>query len=412
MRSRGADAGVLGSGAGVRRSARLPRDLESNLLTRVHDGLRARGVPVVDLTVSNPTTIGIEYPASLLAPLSSPAGLRYEPQPCGHPHARQAVADDCARRGAPVSPDQVVLAASTSESYAWLFKLLCDPGDAVLVPSPSYPLFEHLTRLEGVEAAHYRLDYHRRWEIDMASVAAAPERTRAIVLVSPNNPTGSFVTPGEIDALTTLCRQRGWAMIIDEVFADYPLSASPAEPPLTDVAAHAGVLAFSLGGLSKSIGLPQLKLGWIIVGGPEAERRAAVHGLELIADTFLSVGTPVQLSAEALLSGGAPVRSAIRTRVRDNLRLAAEVVACHPACELLATEGGWSAVVRVPAMRTEESLVVDLLEREHVLVHPGFFFDFEREAFIVFSLLPPEVVLVDALDRALRFASSMPEARP
>jgi aspartate/methionine/tyrosine aminotransferase len=246
----------------------------------------------------------------------------------------------------------------------------------------------------------------------MASVGSAPDRTRAIVLVSPNNPTGSFVTRRELDELTSLCRRRGWAMIIDEVFADYPLGAVAPEPPLTDVAAQVGVLAFSLGGLSKSVGLPQLKLGWIVVGGPDSQRRVAMHSLELIADTFLSVGTPVQLSAEALLRDGAPVRDAIRARVRGNLLRAGEVVARHPSCELLATEGGWSAVVRVPSTRTEESLVVDLLEQERVLVHPGFFFDFEREAFLVFSLLPPDAIFAEALDRVLRFASSMPDARP
>jgi alanine-synthesizing transaminase len=387
----------------VRYSDRLPRDIGPNTLTRTLEALRARGVSVTDLTVSNPTTVDLDYPKTLLEPLSSPAGFRYEPQPFGHRRAREAVAADCARRGARVSPEQVVLSASTSESYSWLFKLLCNPGDSVLVPSPSYPLFEHLTRLEGVEATSYRLEYHGRWEIDLASVAAAPRRTRAVLLVSPNNPTGSFVSPRELDALTTICRERGWAIVADEVFADYVLEAGQ---PLTDIAARADVLAFTLGGLSKSVGLPQLKLGWIIVGGPDAARQTALNGLELIADTFLSVGTPVQLAAEALLAGGAVVRDAILGRIRGNLKRARDVVARYPSCELLPVEGAWSAIARVPATRTEESLVVDLLTHEQVLVHPGYFFDFDREAFIVFSLLPPEAVLTDALGRVLRFASS------
>jgi alanine-synthesizing transaminase len=387
----------------VRPSARLPSDSGPNLLTRTLEALRAAGVPIADLTASNPTAVGLEYPESLLSHLSAPAGLRYDPHPFGHLRAREAVAADCARRGATVSPEQVVLSASTSESYAWLFKLLCDPGDAVLVPSPSYPLFEHLTRLEGIDCARYRLEYHGRWEIDMANVTAAPGRTRAILLVSPNNPTGSFVPRRERDALTAICRERGWAIVVDEVFADYPLVDGA---PLRDLASQADVLTFSLGGLSKSVGLPQLKLGWTIVGGPEPERRAALDGLEIIADTFLSVGTPVQLAAEALLADGACVRDAIAARIRGNLARSRDIAARYPACELLAVEGGWSAVARVPATRTEEALVVELLAREHVLVHPGYFFDFDREAYMVFSLLPPESIVSDALDRALQFASS------
>jgi aspartate/methionine/tyrosine aminotransferase len=387
----------------MRLSSRLPRESAPNALSQALDALRRAGTPYVDLTESNPTRAGIPYPDDLLRPLSSPASLRYEPHPLGLPAAREAIAADCARRGVRIDPEQVVLSASTSETYAWLFKPLCDAGESVLVPRPSYPLFEHLTRLEGVRAASYRLEYHGRWDIDLDSVAAAPADTRALLLVSPNNPTGSYANVREIEALVRLCRDRGWALIVDEVFADYPLESSA---PLTDVAARADVLTFSMGGASKSLGLPQVKLGWTVVGGPARDRASALEGLELIADTFLSVGTPVQVAAAALLERGAAVRAAIHARVRANLATARRVAAAHPSCNLLPVEGGWSAVVRVPATRGEETLVLDLLSRERVLVHPGYFFDFEHEAFLVVSLLVPEAAFADAFARTLRFAEA------
>jgi aspartate/methionine/tyrosine aminotransferase len=387
----------------MRPSSRLPRESAPNALSRALDALRRAGTAYVDLTESNPTRAGIAYPDDLLRSLSAPAALRYEPHALGLPLAREAVAADCARRGARVDPAQVVLSASTSETYTWLFKLLCDAGASVLVPRPSYPLFEHLTRLENVRAEPYRLEYHGRWEIDLASVAAASDTARAVLLVSPNNPTGSFVSARELDALTRLCHDRGWALIVDEVFADYVLDASS---PLTDVAARAEVLTFSMGGASKSLGLPQVKLAWTVVGGPGAERAAALEGLELIADTFLSVGTPVQVAAPSLLEQAAAVRRAIHARVRDNLATARRLAAAHPACDLLPVEGGWSAVVRVPATRGEEALVLDLLAREQILTHPGYFFDFEHEAFLVVSLLPTEPQFADAFERVLRFAET------
>jgi aspartate/methionine/tyrosine aminotransferase len=385
----------------MRPSSRLPRESAPNALSRRLDALRRAGTSYVDLTESNPTRAGIPYPEGLLLPLGGAAALVYEPQPLGLMSVREAVAADCARRGARVDAAQVVLSASTSEMYTWLFKLLCDPGESVLVPRPSYPLFEHLTRLEGVRAEYYRLEYHGRWEIDLDSLAAAPASTRAVLLVSPNNPTGSYVTAREVEAVTRLCRDRGWALIVDEVFADYVLDATA---PTTDLAAAAGVLAFSMGGASKSLGLPQVKLGWAVVGGPEADRAAALDGLELIADTFLSVGTPVQVAAPELLRRGAVIRDAIHARVRANLAAARRLEARHQACNLLPVEGGWSAVVRVPATRGEEALVLDLLTETGILVHPGYFFDFEHEAFLVFSLLVPEDVFADAFDRTLRFA--------
>jgi len=387
----------------MRPSSRLPRESAPNALSLALDELRRAGTPYVDLTESNPTRAGISYPDDLLLPLSSPASLRYEPHPLGLRAAREAIAADCARRGVRVEPEQIVLSASTSETYAWLFKLLCDAGESVLVPRPSYPLFEHLTRLEAVRAASYRLEYHGRWDIDFDSLAAAPADTRALLLVSPNNPTGSYASAREIEALVRVCRDRAWALIVDEVFADYTLEAGD---PITDIAARADVLTFSMGGASKSLGLPQVKLGWTVVGGPARDRASALEGLELIADTFLSVGTPVQVAAAALLERGAAVRAAIHARLRANLTAAHRIAAAHPSCTLLPVEGGWSAVVRVPATRGEDTLVLDLLSRERVLVHPGYFFDFEHEAFLVVSLLVPEAEFSDAFARTLRFAEA------
>ena len=384
-------------------SRRLPSSVEPNAFSQVVAALKARGAPLVDLTESNPTRAAIPYPAGLLAPLADATALQYDPHPFGLQHARAAVAADHARRKALVNPDDVVLTASTSEAYSWLFKLLCDPGDVVAVPRPSYPLFDHLTALEGIHVHPYALIYDGRWSIDFDALAAAPDRTRAVLVVSPNNPTGSYVTMAEMRELARLCAQRGWALVADEVFADYPLDQAD---PATDIARRADVLSFSLGGLSKTVGLPQLKLGWIVIGGPASEKARAREGLELIADTFLSVGTPVQIAASHLLTAGAAVRGAIHERVRHNLTVLRAAGRRFASCDVLKVEGGWSAIIRVPSTRPEEELVLDLLEREHVAVHPGYFFDFPREAYLVVSLLPEPRQFAPAIEGVLRLASA------
>ena len=381
-------------------SSRLPPHLAPNRISETLDRFRRRGVAIVDLTESNPTRVNLPNPPGILNALADEAGLRYHPQPFGLVTAREAVATDCGRRAISVDPEDVVLTASTSESYSWLFKLLCDPGDTVMAPVPSYPLFEYLTRLESVQLDSYRLEYHGRWEMDVDSLRAAPASTRAVIVVSPNNPTGSYVAAGEFDQLLTICRARGWALIVDEVFADYPLEVTT---PLTDLATRADVLSFTLGGASKTLGLPQVKLGWIVAGGPSDQRRQALAALEHVADTFLSVSTPVQVAAPALMTQGAVIRAAIHDRVRRNLHHARSIVSRHPSCQLLRVEGGWCATLRVPSTRSEEALVLDLLDAERVLVHPGYFFDFPHEAFVVVSLLVEETVFVDAFDRSLRF---------
>ena len=287
--------------------------------------MRLSGRGFDDLTASNPTDAGFEYPADLFAPFASAEALHYDPKPFGLPAAREAVAADYARRGVTVAASHVALTASSSESYALLFKLLCDPGDSVLVPTPSYPLFEHLTRLDNVQARPYGTQYHGTWAIDFEDLKhAISDTTRAILVVSPNNPTGAWLKRDELATLTELCATHGLALIGDEVFADYPIDPAPASQ--ASVVEHGDVLTFSLGGLSKSVGLPQVKLGWIAAGGPALQLRAALTRLELIADTYLSVGTPVQVAAAHLLNAGASVREQIRRRVLENYHTLNELV--------------------------------------------------------------------------------------
>jgi alanine-synthesizing transaminase len=367
-------------------STRVPADLAPNRLTVAERAIRARGGRLIDLTETNPTRVGLAYPHDASAALASPASLSYDPQPFGLASAREVVAETIVAAGRPVDPARVILTASTSEAYSFLFKLFCDPGDQVLVPVPSYPLFEHLTRLELVEIRPYPLEYHGTWSIDIHAVeAAATARTRAILVVSPNNPTGSMLTRADLEALAGFCASRGLALVGDEVFCDYPIDP---RRDLARVLDQEEALTFSLGGLSKSAGLPQMKLGWMAAGGPPPLVDAALARLEIICDAFLSVSAPVQHAARALIEDGRAVRRLIIERVRRNLDILQALADGHPACSVLRVEGGWSAVVRVPATQPEESLVLDLLQQDGVLVHPGYFFDFPHEAFVVVSLLP------------------------
>jgi alanine-synthesizing transaminase len=276
----------------------------------------------------------------------------------------------------------------------------------VLVPRPSYPLFEHLTALESVVAIPYALEYHGVWRVDIASVRRAlNDRVRALLIVSPNNPTGSFLHMDDLVTLTELCASQDVAMIGDEVFADYPLDAAP---HAVSVLNQEEVAAFSLGGLSKSAGLPQLKLGWIGFGGPQRRLASTLLAYEVVADSYLSVATPVQVAAPALLAAGARVRAQIHARVQHNLTALREMAAAYPAVDVLPCEGGWSAVLQIPATRSEEALTLELLNEDHVLVHPGYFFDFERESFVVVSLLVATDVFQQGIARLLARATDSP----
>jgi aspartate/methionine/tyrosine aminotransferase len=382
-------------------SRRVPSSLEANALSRALQAARSGGRPLIDLTVTNPTAVGFTYPDNLLSGFSSTAALGYEPSPFGLRPAREAVARDYARRGVELPADRVILTSSTSEAYSLLFKLLCDPsGDDVLTPAPSYPLFEHLAGLDGVAHVPYPLEYHGRWVMDPERVQSAwTSRTRAVLAVSPNNPTGSCLSLEELDALSGICASREAALVIDEVFADYPLAAA-LEPPGFGVSEPPS-LTFRLGGLSKSAGLPQVKLGWMAVQGPAAVVADALHRLEFICDAYLSVSTPVQVAAPSLIGRGGAIRAQIAARVRSNYDLVKKLVAGHPSIEVLRADGGWSAVIRVPSRMPEEEIVLTLLERDGVIVHPGFFFDFAHEAFLVVSLLPPPDAFGQGVERLL-----------
>lgn len=378
-------------------SSRVPSEREPNRFTRALRRAGVAGRPLIDLTVSNPTRVGLRYPPDVLAPLSLPLASTYEPDPRGLESARAAVSKDYARRGIGVANDRVVLTASTSEAYSLLFKLLCSPdGDGVLVPAPSYPLFDHLTRLDGVEARPYRLAYHGRWMVDQESVDEAwTGHVRAVLAVSPNNPTGSILSDGELAWLAARCEEHAAALIVDEVFADYAFRAEAEPPPLSSPPC----LTFRLGGLSKSAGLPQVKLGWIAVDGPPPLVSEALDRLELISDTYLSVSTPVQVAAPELIACGAAIREQILERVRGNRERLRSAAARGSTIEALPIEGGWSGVLRVPSTQPEEDLVLALLEQDDVVVHPGYFFDFPHESFLVASLLPEPATFAEGLRR-------------
>jgi alanine-synthesizing transaminase len=367
-------------------STRVPADRHPNDLSRALASARARG-PVADLTVTNPTAVGIDYPADLLSGLSDPAALSYRPAPLGLRDAREAIAGAYARRGLRIDSDRIVLTSSTSEAYSILFKLLCEPGrSSVLTPVPSYPLFEHLTRLDGVTPHPYALEFHGSWTVDLDGLDRAwTADTRAVLAVSPNNPTGSVIRDAEAGGLTARCADRGAALILDEVFCDYPLCRPFPEPRAFSAP---DCLLGRLGGLSKSVGLPQVKLGWIALDGPAGLVAEAMDRLELICDTYLSVSTPVQIAARSLLERGAVVRDRILERLRLNHTALGAIITGEGGATVLPADGGWSAVIRVPATRPEERLVTELLEQDAVAVHPGYFFDFPHEAFLVVSLLP------------------------
>jgi alanine-synthesizing transaminase len=378
-------------------SSRFHWDSRPNRLTQLLADKRRDGVRILDLTESNPTRAGLRYPLEIVEAFRDPRMLAYEPLPAGALEPREAVSAYYAARGHAVPPGRLLLTASTSEAYAYLFKLLADPGDEILVPRPSYPLFEFLANLESLQVRQYRLAYDSGWSIDLEALAAElTPRTRAIVLVNPNNPTGSYLKRTELDALVQLCAERSIALIADEVFSDYAFTTDPDR--VTTLANVEGCLAFSMSGLSKVAGLPQMKLGWIVAPA------AAIEKLEWIADTYLSVSTPVQCAAARLLKLGGEVQTQIRERTAANLAHARAALA-GSAAGILAVEGGWYITLQVPRVRSEEEWCLELLGRENVLVQPGFFYDFEAEAFLVVSLLTEPVVFEEGIARLKNMAT-------
>lgn len=384
-------------------SARTRWDLQLTKYAAALKNLRAGDVPSFDLTASNPTTCGFHYDsAGILRELSQPECLRYEPNPRGLPAARQAVARYYSEAAqADVPADNIFLTTSTSEAYSYLFRLHCDPGAEVLIAQPSYPLFEFLADLDDVRLVPYPLFYDHGWHIDLAALTARiTSKTRAIVVVHPNNPTGHFTSAQEREALEQICLQNKLALIVDEVFLDYAIATLPAT---SFAAGKHSVLTYVLSGLSKVAGLPQMKAAWIAAFGPARLLEEATQRLEVIADTFLSMNAPVQHALPYLLANRHSVHQQILSRVRENLAALDLRLRNAPIISRLDVQGGWCAVLRVPAVMSGEALAVRLLEQQRVIVHPGYFYGFDGDGWIVLSPLPRPEDFAQGIDRLVHF---------
>ncbi len=384
-------------------------DLTLNRYTQAIEAHRRTGKELLDLTASNPTTVGLHYREdALLHALANREALRYEPQPKGMLRARAAIANYYLERGSVPSPDDLILTTSTSEAYSFVFRLLCDPGDSLLVPTPSYPLFDFLADIQDVKLFPYELVYDHGWQIDFTSMQSALERAtaagarcRAALVVHPNNPTGSYVKPDEAERLNRICAEAGLAIIADEVFLDYSRYSQTEGTPLT-FSANAEALTFTLSGLSKISALPQMKVAWIAVSGPPVLKQDALARLEVIADTYLSMNAPVQLAVPIMLEERHSIQARLLKRVRENLQELDLQLSCQHICRRLELEGGWYAVLRVPATGSDEELAIALLQESGVLVQPGHFYDFPANGFLVVSLITEAKVFREGVGRILR----------
>jgi len=374
-------------------------NLAPNRLSEALAVHRSAGKPMLDLTVSNPTECGFEYDGSaVLSALSNPAVLSYEPNPRGLESARRAVAGYYAERKEEVSIEDIFLTTSTSEAYSYVFRTLCDPGDELLIPSPSYPLFDFLADTQDVNLVRYPLLYDHGWQIDFHALEQAiTPRTRGVIVVHPNNPTGHFAKRAEIAKVNSFCAAREMAIIADEVFLDFALE----ENRPASFAANRGALTFTLSGLSKISGLPQMKAGWLIVGGLQEWKREALARLEVIADTYLSVNAPVQRAIPRFLEQRHAFQEQVISRVRRNLAELDRQLAMQKACSRLTVEGGWCVVLRVPATRSDEDRAIELLTAQGVSVHPGHFYEFASDGYLVVSLITPERIFAEGTSRLL-----------
>jgi alanine-synthesizing transaminase len=363
-------------------------NLEPNRLSEALAHHRSAGKPLIDLTASNPTECGFMYDRErILSALANPQSLSYEPEPKGLLAAREAVAGYYAERGDRVGASDMLLTTSTSEAYSFVFRILCNPGDEVLIPTPSYPLFDLLADIQDVRLVRYPLIYDHGWQIDFFALEALlTTRTRAVVVVHPNNPTGHFTKHDERLRLNQICADRQIAMIADEVFLDFALSAEPR----SSWAANSDTLTFTMSGLSKMCGLPQMKVAWLVVSGPKDLRTQALNRLEVVADTYLSMNTPIQHAIPEFLEQRDEFQRQLMSRVRGNLAELDRQLAAQKACSRLEIEGGWYAVLRVPATRTDEEVALDLIEKRGVYVHPGHFYDFPIDGYLIVSLIAPE----------------------
>jgi aspartate/methionine/tyrosine aminotransferase len=387
-------------------SERTNWKLAQNRFTQALEQSRARGAKVLDLTLSNPTQAGLHYDAqAILGALASPRALDYDPQPKGLREAREAVAgyyrEEHALRG--LDAEQIVLTTSTSEGYSFVFRLLCNAGDELLVPKPSYPLFEFLADLQDVRLVPYELIYDHGWQMDFPSMEkAVTPRTRGVVVVHPNNPTGSYVKDAEVKMLNSFCREHGLAVIADEVFLDYRLENTAH----ASFAGNRDVLTFVLSGLSKIAALPQMKVAWMVTSGPQHEAAEAMARLEVIADTYLSMNAPIQWATPALLQQRKNLQPQLLSRVKENLAELDRQLAAQQACQRLTVEGGWYAVLRVPVTRSDEELAIELLREKSVLVHPGHFYDFPSDGYLVLSLITPRQEFAEGLRAIVEKLSS------
>ena len=382
-------------------SKRTGWKLAANRLSQAQEEVRSAQMDVLDLTLSNPTRAGLSYDSeAILNALAHPEALDYDPQPKGLFAARKAVVDYYREQheGFDLDPESLLLTTSTSEAYSFVFRLLCNAEDEILVPRPSYPLFAFLADLEDVKVVHYPLLYDHGWQIDFPSLyKAVTHRTRAVVVVHPNNPTGSYAAQSEVSALNALCREYNLALIIDEVFLDYAHDGAP-RPTF---ALNQDSLTFTLSGLSKIAALPQMKIAWIVTDGPEEQKREALARLEVIADTYLSMNAPLQLATPALLEQRKQIQPLLLDRVRNNLQELDRQLNHQKNCRRLDLEGGWYAVLRVPALQSDEDLAIDLLRKMAVLVHPGHFYDFAADGYLVLSLITPPEVFRVGMERIL-----------
>ena len=362
-------------------------NLETNLLSAALEAHRAAGKPLIDLTISNPTECGFHYDAeAILGALRNPAALKYEPNPRGLAVARNAVAQYYAARGRAVSIDDIFLTTSTSEAYSFVFRTLCNAEDELLIPEPSYPLFEFLADIQDVRLVPYPLVYDYAWQIDFHALEQAiTPRTRGVIVVHPNNPTGHFSKPEEMRKLNEMCAAQELSIIADEVFLDFALKE---KQPAT-FAANSGALTFTMSGLSKICGMPQMKAAWLIVSGPEHRKAEALSPLEVIADTYLSMSAPIQWAMPALLGQRQQFQQQVLERVRSNLAELDRQLAGQKSCSRLEVEGGWNAVLRVPATRADEELAIELLATKGISVHPGHFYDFHSDGYLIVGLITP-----------------------
>jgi alanine-synthesizing transaminase len=379
-------------------ASRTNWNLKPNRLAEALEQQKASGRRLLDLSASNPTECGFKYDApAIMRALCAPASLQYHPDPKGLKSARQAVCDYYVEHGERVAIDDLLLTASTSEAYSFIFRLLCNPDDELLIPTPGYPLFDFLADVNDVKLTRYPLFYDHGWHIDMHALKQAiTPRTRGIIVVHPNNPTGHFTKAEETMQLNQLCSANQMAIIADEVFLDFSFGASQ-----KSFVANSGALTFTMSGISKISGLPQMKLAWLAVSGPEAEKKEALARLEMIADTYLSLNAPIQLAASVLLQQRKQFQQQLIDRVRTNLAEFDSQLAGNHHVSRLAMEGGWYAILRIPAMRPDEELAIELLQKHGVYLHPGHFYDFPDDGYLVVSLITPEQDFHEGMGRIL-----------